>query len=122
MTGPRVPAPRPRVEPADALERITGLADDLVRRRTVRDFAPTPIPDGVLEQAVRAAASAPSGAHVQPWRFVVVTDPDVRRRLRAAAEAEEREFYDRRAGAEWLDALARWGPTPTSPSSPTPPR
>ncbi len=109
MSGPRVPAPRPQVTADEALARVTEFTDDLVRRRTVRDFAPTPIPEGVIEQAVRAAASAPSGAHVQPWRFVLVTDPDVRRRLRAAAEAEEREFYDRRASEEWLGALAGLG-------------
>ena len=87
--------------------RVTAFADDLVRRRSVRHFDSRPIPDGVLEEAVRAAASAPSGAHVQPWRFVVVEDPEVRRRLRSAAEAEEREFYERRASPEWLAALAR---------------
>ena len=57
----------------------------------------------------RDGRSAPSGAHVQPWRFVVVTDPEVRTRLRSAAEAEEREFYERRASPEWLAALARLG-------------
>lgn len=106
VPAPRVPAPRPVVAPEDALARVTEFADTLQRRRTVRDFDPRPIPEGVLEQAIRAAASAPSGAHVQPWRFVVVTDPALRQRIRAAAEAEEREFYSRRASAEWLDALA----------------
>ncbi|WP_345510841.1 nitroreductase family protein [Phytohabitans houttuyneae] len=81
----------------------------MARRRSVRDFSPEPIPHGVLEAAIRAAASAPSGANIQPWRFVVVTSPDRKRRLRAAAEAEEREFYARRAPAEWLDALAPIG-------------
>ena len=114
MTG-REPAPRSQVDPDDALARVRDLADDLVRRRSVRDFAPTPLPEGVLEEAVRAAASAPSGAHVQPWRFVVVEDPVVRRRLREAAEAEEREFYERRASEEWLDAL---GPLGTDASKP----
>lgn len=88
---------------------MVAFVDDLVRRRSVRDFAPTPIPAGVLEDAVRAAASAPSGAHVQPWRFVIVTDPDVRQRLRDGAEAEESEFYERRASQEWLDALSALG-------------
>lgn len=110
MTDPaREPAPRSAVGPEEALARVTEFADDLVARRSVRDFAPTPIPDGVLEQAVRAAASAPSGAHVQPWRFVLVTDPATRQRLREAAEAEEREFYERRASEEWLAALAALG-------------
>ncbi len=69
----------------------------------------------MLDEAIRAAASAPSGAHVQPWRFVVVTDRAVRRRLREAAEAEEREFYERRASSEWLEAL---GPLGTDASKP----
>lgn len=63
----------------------------------------------MLDWAIRTAATAPSGAHVQPWRFVVITDPDRKRRLREAAEAEEREFYDHRASAEWLAALAPIG-------------
>jgi nitroreductase len=67
------------------------------------------VPDAVIEAAIRSAASAPSGANVQPWRFVVVTDPARKRQLRLAAEAEEREFYFRRAPVEWLDALAPIG-------------
>lgn len=100
------PAPESAVPAADALARVTAFADRLATRRSVRQFAATPIPDGVVEAAIRAAASAPSGANVQPWRFVVVTDPHVRRQLRRAAEDEEREFYQRRASAEWLEALA----------------
>jgi nitroreductase len=67
------------------------------------------VPPEVIEQAIRAAASAPSGANVQPWRFVVVTDPQRKRRLRVAAEAEEQEFYQRRASSQWLEALAPIG-------------
>ncbi|MCC9307297.1 nitroreductase family protein [Kitasatospora sp. RB6PN24] len=81
----------------------------MARRRTVRDYSPRPLPAGVLEWAIRTAATAPSGAHVQPWRFVVVTDPERKRRLREAAEAEEREFYEHRASEEWLAALAPIG-------------
>lgn len=106
---PMIPAPRLGVPPEQAGERVAAFVDDLVLRRTVRDFAETPLPDGVLEDAIRAAASAPSGAHVQPWRFVIVTDPDVRQRLRDGAEAEEREFYDHRASDEWLAALRALG-------------
>lgn len=104
-----IPAPDLGVTPDTARARTAAFVNDLVRRRTVRDFADTPIPEGVLEEAIRAAASAPSGAHVQPWRFVIVADPEVRRRLRAGAEAEEREFYDRRASDEWLAALHALG-------------
>jgi nitroreductase len=85
------------------------FADRMVARRSIRDFAPTPVPLEVIEQAIRAAASAPSGANLQPWRFVVVRDPDRKRRLREAAEAEEREFYSHRAPPEWLDALGPIG-------------
>lgn len=81
----------------------------MAQRRTVRDYDRRPLPEGVLEWAIRTAATAPSGAHVQPWRFVVITDPDRKRRLREAAEAEEREFYDHRASEEWLAALAPIG-------------
>ncbi|GAA2050181.1 nitroreductase family protein [Catenulispora yoronensis] len=85
------------------------FAELMASRRSVREFSRDPVPDGVIEQAVRTAASAPSGAHVQPWRFVVITDPQRKRRLREAAEAEEYEFYHRRASAQWLDAIARFG-------------
>lgn len=86
--------------------RARAYADAMVTRRTVRDFASTPIPDGILADAVRAAASAPSGAHQQPWTFVVVTDVEVKAKLRAAAEAEEQKSYAGRMSEEWLTALA----------------
>jgi iodotyrosine deiodinase len=103
------PAPGSNVPRATALARVRDFVDELVTRRSIRDFDRRPVPDGVLREAVRAAASAPSGATVQPWRFVVVTDRATKRALRAAAEAEEREFYSRRASREWLDALALLG-------------
>lgn len=105
-TVPHEPLGVPEHEAAARARDFHRLMD---RRRTVRDFASRPIPEGVLEWAIRTAATAPSGAHVQPWRFVVLTDPDRKRRLREAAEAEEREFYGRRASAEWLRALAPLG-------------
>ncbi|WP_211215876.1 nitroreductase family protein [Catelliglobosispora koreensis] len=85
------------------------FAATMARRRSVRDFSPEPVPFDVIEAAIAAAATAPSGANLQPWRFVVLTDPEAKRRLRAAAEEEEREFYTRRATQEWLDALAPLG-------------
>nr|WP_244251975.1 nitroreductase family protein [Micromonospora antibiotica] len=91
------------------LRAAEAFADRMAGRRSVRDFAPDPIPEGVIEAAVRAASTAPSGANVQPWRFVVLTDPARKRRLRAAAEAEERDFYQRRAPQEWLGAIAQLG-------------
>ncbi|MFG2820513.1 nitroreductase family protein [Kitasatospora sp. NPDC048365] len=106
---PTVPL-RPMTVPAQqAADRCRTFHDVMAQRRTVRDYATDPIPDGVLEWAVRTAATAPSGAHVQPWRFVVITDPERKRKLREAAEAEEREFYGRRASEEWLAALAPIG-------------
>jgi nitroreductase len=81
----------------------------MTTRRTVRDFSPRAVPKAVIEHALAAAGSAPSGANMQPWHFAAVADPDVKRRIRAAAEAEEREFYGRRAPEEWLAALAPLG-------------
>ncbi len=85
------------------------FADRMSARRSVREFSSDPLPDGVIESAIRAAASAPSGANIQPWRFVVMTSQERKRQLRLAAEAEEREFYARRAPEEWLNALASLG-------------
>ena len=79
------------------------------RRRTVRDFSKRPIPRDIIESCIRTAGTAPSGANQQPWHFVAVSDPAVKRRIREAAEAEEREFYERRATEEWLDVLAPLG-------------
>ena len=106
---PVVPAPRFDVPAAEAAKRARAFADTMVLRRTVRDFSSRPVPPEVIDHAIRAAATAPSGANLQPWRFVVVTDPERKRRLREAAEREEREFYERRASQEWLDALAPIG-------------
>ncbi|MEW2441245.1 nitroreductase family protein [Micromonospora marina] len=102
-------APRSDVPVDEALARARAFAANLSARRSVRQFADRPIPEGVIEEAVRAAGSAPSGANLQPWRFVVVTDPRVRHALREAAEAEERDFYRRRVSDEWRDALAPLG-------------
>ncbi|HCT77983.1 MAG TPA: nitroreductase family protein [Micromonosporaceae bacterium] len=104
-----IPAPDLRLDPARMVEVANSFADTMARRRTVRDFASDPVPAEVIEAAIRAAATAPSGANLQPWRFVVLTDPALKRRLREAAEAEEREFYGRRASDEWLAALAPLG-------------
>jgi nitroreductase len=93
----------------DMIARAREFADEAQRRRTVRDFSDRPVPRAVIEQALRAALSAPSGANQQPWRFVAVSDPAVKRRIRVAAEEEEREFYQHRAPQEWLDALAPIG-------------
>jgi iodotyrosine deiodinase len=110
VQAPTVPAPRgPQLTDEQRVTRVRSFADELATRRTVRDFAPDPVPLAAVREAVRAAAMAPSGANIQPWRFVLVTDPEARRRIREGAEAEEREFYAKRAGEEWLDALAPLG-------------
>lgn len=98
-----------RLEPAVMSRTARDFADRMAARRSVRDFSAEPVPLDVIDEAVRAAASAPSGANLQPWRFVVVTDPERKRRLRQAAEAEEWEFYHRRASEEWLTAIAPIG-------------
>lgn len=92
--------------PEEMLARAGAFADEMARRRTVRDFSPRAVERAVIEQCLRAAGSAPSGANQQPWRFVAVADAALKRRIRVAAEAEEREFYAHRAPAEWLSALA----------------
>lgn len=101
--------------PDQMQERARAFADDLHRRRTVRDFSSRPMPEGVLEDCLRAAGSAPSGANLQPWHFVVVTDPAIKRQIREAAEAEEREFYEHRATPEWLAVLEPLGTDPNKP-------
>lgn len=93
----------------EMLRRAQAFADEMHRRRTVREYSDRPVPRQVIVDAVRAAASAPSGANLQPWHFVVVEDPAVRKQIREGAEIEEREFYQRRATDEWLAALAPLG-------------
>ena len=82
---------------------------EMACRRTVRDFSDRPVPREVIESCLRTAGSAPSGANLQPWHFVAVSDPAFKHEIRVAAEAEEREFYEHRAPNEWLEALAALG-------------
>ena len=95
--------------PAEMAQRAADFYAELRRRRTVRDFSERPVPREVIETCLRTAGTAPNGANLQPWHFVVVADPAVKRQIRVAAEAEEREFYSSRAPQEWLDALAPLG-------------
>lgn len=104
-----VPLVFDRLSPDAMQARASAFRGEMQRRRTVRHFAPDPVPDGVVDEAIRTAGTAPSGAHQQPWHFVVVRDADVRTRLREAAEAEERAFYAGRATPEWLAALSPLG-------------
>jgi nitroreductase len=96
-------------------ERARAFYADLSRRRTVRDFSSRPVPREVIEHALRTAGTAPSGANQQPWFFSVITQPDHKRQVREAAEAEERSFYNGRAPQEWLDALSPLGTDPNKP-------
>ena len=95
------------------LEEIQSRAlryyENMSRRRTIRDFSKRLVPIDVIENCIRAADTAPSGANQHPWHFVVVTDPGKKRKIRVAAEKEEKEFYSTRASKEWLDVLAPLG-------------
>ena len=101
--------------PVEMAERACAFADELSRRRTVRDFSDRPVPRAVIEDCLRAAGTAPSGANQQPWHFVAVSDSAVKRRIREAAEVEEREFYAHRAPPDWLEALAPLGTDASKP-------
>ena len=96
-------------------ERAQAFYEELDRRRSVRHFSSEPIPRALIELAIRSASTAPSGAHRQPWRFVAVSDAGTRRRIREAAEAEERESYDRRMPPDWIEALRPLGTTADKP-------
>lgn len=93
----------------EMVDRARAFYGDLVRRRTVRDFDTRRVPREVIENCLLAAGTAPSGANQQPWFFSVIADPQHKRRVREAAEVEERSFYKERAPQEWLDALAPLG-------------
>ena len=104
-----VPLRHERLDPAEALRRSRELLASMRERRSVRAFASDPVRWELVENAVATAATAPSGAHAQPWTFVVGGDPAVKARMRAAAEAEERRSYASRMPDEWLGALWRLG-------------
>ncbi|MEH6445165.1 MAG: nitroreductase family protein [Oceanospirillaceae bacterium] len=100
----------------DMLERSKKFCDDISRRHTVRDFSNRAVPKQILEDCIKAASTAPSGANHQPWHFALIGNDDVKSRIRVAAELEERRFYDeRRAGEEWLEALAPLGTDASKP-------
>lgn len=103
-----LPARAP-LEEAQRIALANDFADELSRRRTVRDFSDAPVAREIITASFRAAGTAPSGANQQPWRFVAVADPETKRKIREAAEVEEREFYEHRAPPEWREALAALG-------------
>lgn len=113
MSGTKIYQPEPlayrRPVEEDALAASRAFLNSMLQRRTVRHFSREPVPDELIENAIRTAASAPSGANQQPWTFVWVHDAALKRRIRVAAEAEERRSYEERMSEEWLQALAPLG-------------
>ncbi len=95
--------------PEEMLERAVSFREEMQRRRTVRQFSSQPVPREVIENCLLVAGTAPNGANLQPWQFVVVSDPTIKAKIRVGAEAEERAFYQNRASEEWLKALEPFG-------------
>ncbi len=93
----------------EMVDRAAGFREEMLSRRTVRHFSSRPVSREIIEECLRVAGSAPSGANLQPWHFVVIADPAVKQQIRVAAEKEEYDFYHGRAPQEWLDALAPLG-------------
>lgn len=96
-------------------ERADAVLKTLSTRRTIRDFSDKAVPRELIETCIKAAGTAPSGANHQPWHFVAISDPETKRKIRIAAEAEEKEFYDKRASDEWLSALEPLGTDASKP-------
>jgi iodotyrosine deiodinase len=105
-----VPLPAYREYQVEEMQRrALEFLEEVQRRRSVRDFSGRHVPRGIIEDCLRAAGTAPSGANMQPWHFAAVADPEVRRRIRLGAEEEEKAFYRGRASGEWLAALEPLG-------------
>jgi len=98
-----------RLPPEESVARSRAFLELMQRRRSVRMFSRESIDRELIENAVATAGTAPSGAHHQPWTFVIVSDPELKRQIREAAEVEEREFYERRATPEWLEEIRHLG-------------
>jgi len=95
--------------PEQMQQQSTAFYEQIRQRRTVREFSDRPVPREIIENALKAAGTAPSGANMQPWHFVVVSNPKIKQQIRVAAEVEEKEFYEHRASKEWLKALEPLG-------------
>jgi len=93
----------------DMLNRSKAFYDDIKRRRSVRDFSDKSVSREVIENCIKSAGTAPNGANLQPWHFVVISDPEIKKKIRIAAEEEEKEFYSKRAPKEWLEVLEPLG-------------
>ena len=94
---------------SEMIEKSRQYYEQIKTRRTVRDFSAKPITKEIIENCIKSAGTAPSGANLQPWHFVVVSDPEIKNKIRIAAEEEEKEFYSNRAPKEWLEALEPLG-------------
>jgi len=101
--------------PEEMQQRVADFYADIDRRRTVREFSARPVPREIIETALKAGNTAPSGANLQPWHFAVVSGPETKKKIREAAEVEEREFYEHRASPEWLAALEPLGTDSSKP-------
>ncbi|MCP3674057.1 MAG: nitroreductase family protein [Gammaproteobacteria bacterium] len=100
----------------EMLERSKNYYEDIRRRHSIRDFSDRSVPREIIDNCIRAAGTAPSGANHQPWHFTVIGDPEIKKQVRERAEEEERKFYDeRKAGSEWLEALAPLGTDASKP-------
>ena len=107
---PTIPLPGyEEYSPAEMQQRVADFYASVDRRRTVREFSDRPVPREIIETALKAANTAPSGANLQPWHFAVVSGAETKKKIREAAEVEEREFYEHRASPEWLAALEPLG-------------
>lgn len=106
---PSVPLEFEGFTEAEMKARSSEFLEFMKQRHSTRDFADKPVPIDIIKECLEVAGRAPSGANQQPWHFVVVTDPEIKHKIRLAAEEEERSFYDERASEEWLDALADLG-------------
>ncbi len=102
-------------DPDEMKRRAHEFFELMKRRRTVRDFSNRPVDRKVIEDCIQTAGTAPNGANMQPWHFVVVSDPETKRKIRAEAEKVESDFYNRRAPQYWLDALAPLGTDASKP-------
>lgn len=100
---------RPYIKAEEALKKSEDFFQFMDLRRSVRDFRDEAVPKKLIENIIKTASTAPSGAHKQPWTFVAISDPKLKKEIREAAEKEEREFYESRAPKEWLDDLAPIG-------------
>ena len=95
--------------PEEMLKRSQAFYEEMKRRRSIRDFSDKPVQKEIIENCIKAAVTAPSGANLQPWHFVVVSNPEIKKKIRIAAEEEEKEFYRTRAPKEWLEVLEPLG-------------